>query len=428
MFSREIDRKNVTDYSVDDLLSILDRHEEWTDRKCLNLYAASNILNAPARRMLGSTIGTRVAEGEVGKKCYQMGVEYLEEIERVALEGLKHLYRAEWADCRVHSGTLANIAVELAFCSPGDTIMSISLSSGSHTSHTRVGFPVFFGLNVVDIPFDRRKMNVDLVELETILRTAPSKPKLLILGGSLFLFRFPVKAVRDLLDKYSPETLIVFDAAHVDGIIAGGAYPNPLDDGASIITGSTYKTLGGPPGGFIVGRDDSLYKKVKRAVYPGLTTNYHYNRIGALAVTCLSLMRHGKTYAKQIVLNSRKMGATLNSKGFTIVGKENGYSDTHQVLIELKENGIRAPEAGRILADANILTSPQLLPSEPPENVRDPRGIRIGTQELTRLGMKEAEMEAVAGFMAEVLIDKKDTQEIGEKVAKFREKFPEPMF
>ncbi len=424
----KIDKKDVTEYTVEDLIALVERHENWVDKICLNLYAATNILSAPALRMLGSTMASRVAEGVVGKKYYQVGVEYLEELERVATEGLKYLYGAGWAECRVLSGTMANIAVELAFCSPGDTIMSISLSSGSHTSHTRVGFPNFYGLNVVDVPFDNDKLDIDLDRLEKILKKLKPKPKVMILGGSLFLFCLPVKEVRSLLDKYSPGTLLVFDAAHVDALIVGKANPNPLENGTALITGSTYKSFGGPPGGFIVGNDESLYRKVKRAVYPGLTTNYHYHRIGALAVTCLALMKNGQQYAEQIVRNSRAFGKALDARGLNVLGRERGYSDTHQVLIALDEGGIRASAAARMLADANILTSPQLLPSEPPENVGNPRGLRLGTQEVTRLGMKEAEMETAAGFIADVLLNQVAPQKVGEAVAEFRKNFSKPWF
>jgi glycine hydroxymethyltransferase len=425
---RKIEKKNITDYEIDDLLSLVDRHEEWVDRNCLNLYAASNILNAPTRRMLGSTIASRVAEGDVGGKFYQMGVEFLEELERVAIEGLKYLYRSDWAEPRVLSGTMANIGIELALTQPGDTIMSISLSSGSHTSHTSVGFPVFFGLNVVDIPFDGKKMDIDLVQFEDILKSMENKPKLVIMGGSLFVFKLPIKEVRGLLDRYSPETVLVFDAAHVDGLIVGGAYPNPLEDGASIISGSTYKSLGGPPGGFIVGNGDTLYKKVKRSVYPGLTTCAHYNRIGALAVTCLGLIKHGQEYANQVVRNSRALGSALNREGVQVVGKDGRFSDTHQVLVSLERQDVTAPEIGRKLADANIITSPQLLPSEPRGNVRNPKGIRLGTQELTRLGMKETDMETVAGFMADVMVRSRSPLEVASEVSEFRARFEGPYF
>ena len=318
---RQIEKKKIIEYKIEDLLSLVDQHEDWMDKKCLNLYAASNILNAPTRRMLGSTMASRVAEGDVGGKFYQMGVEYLEELERVAVEGLRYLYKSEWAEPRVLSGTMANIGIELALTKPGDTIMSISLSSGSHTSHTSVGFPVFFGLNVIDIPFDGEKMDIDLDKFEDLLQSMKTKPKIVILGGSLFVFKLPIYDVRALLDRYSPETVLIFDAAHVDGLIAGGAYPNPLEDGASVISGSTYKSLGGPPGGFIVGNGEVLYKKIKRSVYPGLTTCAHYNRIGALAVTCLGLMKHGEEYANQVVRNSRALGSALDKEGVQIIGK-----------------------------------------------------------------------------------------------------------
>jgi len=425
---RKIEKKNITDYKIDDLLGLVDRHEDWVDKNCLNLYAASNILNAPTRRMLGSTIASRVAEGDVGGKFYQMGVEFLEELERVAIEGLKYLYGSDWAEPRVLSGTMANIGVELALTQPGDTIMSISLSSGSHTSHTSVGFPVFFGLNVVDIPFDGQKMDIDLDKFGDILKSMKNKPKILILGGSLFVFKLPIKEVRNLLNRYSPETILVFDAAHVDGLIVGGAYPNPLDDGASIISGSTYKSLGGPPGGFIVGNGEALYKKIKRSVYPGLTTCAHYNRIGALAVTCLGLIKHGKEYANQVVLNSRALGSALNKEGVQVVDKDGCFSDTHQVLVSLEGQDVTAPEIGRKLADANIITSPQLLPSEPRGNVRNPKGIRLGTQELTRLGMKEPDMETVAGFMADVMVKNRNSLEVASEVSEFRARFEGPYF
>ena len=190
--TRQIDQKPIRSYEVQDLLDLVERHEKWFDQSCLVMYAASNHLNPAQRRMLGSTIASRVAEGDVGKKFYQMGTEFLDEFERVAVEGLKELYGSEWADCRIQSGTLANVAVELGTTRPGDTIMSISLSAGSHTSHTSIGFPVFYGLNIVDIPFDDENVNVDLDRLESLLKEQEPKPKLLILGGSLFLFRFPV--------------------------------------------------------------------------------------------------------------------------------------------------------------------------------------------------------------------------------------------
>ena len=358
-----------------------------------------------------------------------MGTQFINEMERVAVEGLKALFNAEWADCRIQSGTLANTAVELAVTKPGDTIMSISLSAGSHTSHTSLGFPVFYGLNVVDIPFDDENINVDLPKLEEILKTMEVKPKLLILGGSLFVFRFPVREVRELLDKYSPETVLLFDAAHVDGLIVGGAMPNPLDEGADLISGSTYKTLGGPAGGFVVGRNPELFKKVKRAIYPGVTTSYHSGRLGALAATCISLLKVKDEYAPQVIRNAKALGAALDARGFNIVGKNHDYTDTHQVLIEMPESAdFRSVEAGQLLEDAYIITSPQLLPWEPRNVVRNPLGIRLGTQEVTRNGMKEKDMVTIADFMADVVLARKNPREVAEKVEAFRRSFKEPMY
>lgn len=426
---RKIDEKPIRDYKVQDLIDIVERHEAWYDQSCLVMYAASNHLSAAQRRMLGSTIGSRVAEGDVGRKFYQMGTEYLNELERVAVEGLRELFGSQWADCRIQSGTLANTAVELGVCSPGDTIMSISLSAGSHTSHTSIGFPVFYRLNVVDIAFDNESVNVDLNRLEDQLKSIDPKPRLLILGGSLFLFRFPVAEVRALLNRHSPHTVLLFDAAHVDGLIAGGAYPNPLGDGADMISGSTYKTLGGPPGGFIVGNGEALYKKVKRAIYPGITTSYHYNRIGALAVTCVNLLEHGAAYAHQVVRNAQALGAALDARGVNIVGRELGYTHTHQNLIYTDEGAsMRSREAGALLADANVIVSPQLMPREARKDVRNPRGIRLGTQELTRLGMKEPEMAVAADFIADVLVERKEPATVAPKVAEFRKQFPGPLF
>lgn len=426
--NRVIDQKPFIDYKIEDLLTIADRHERWFDESCIVLYAASNHLNPEQRRMLGSTASTRVAEGDVNKKFYQMGTAFINEMERVSVEGLKDLFDAEWADCRVQSGTLANTAVELALMKPGDTVMSITLSAGSHTSHTSLGFPVFYGLNVVDIPFDDENINIDLEKFEELLKTMEVKPKLLILGGSLFVFRFPVREIRDLLDRYSPDTVILFDAAHVDGLIVGGAYPNPLDEGADIISGSTYKTLGGPAGGFVVGRNEELYKKVKRAIYPGLTTSYHSGRLGALAATCIALRDVKQEYAHRVVQNARALGSALDAKGFNVIGKKHGFSQTHQVLIEMPEGDFRSVEAGQLLEDAYIITSPQLLPWEPRNVVRNPLGIRLGTQEVTRNGMKESDMETIAGFMAEVVLERKDPKAVAARVEAFRKSFTEPMY
>jgi len=263
---------------VDSILSLAERSEKWIDRACINLYAASNLMSPTARSLLSSTIATRVAEGHPGAK-HQQGVRYIEKIEALATETAKKLFHTQYAELRALSGTMANAIAYSSLAGIGDTVMSLNVSDGGHISYRKFGVAGLLGIKTEDLPFDSRRMNVDLTRLSDSIKKV--KPKLIVLGGSLILFPYPLEDVREIAEATG--CMIHYDAAHVAGLIPGGQFQDPLSEGAKVMTASTYKTLGGPPGGLVLSNDHKIAKRIDSAAFPRTTASIHYNRIAAIA-------------------------------------------------------------------------------------------------------------------------------------------------
>lgn len=399
---------------VDTVYDLLEQHEEWIDRSCLNLYPASNVMSERARTVLASSIATRVAEGDVGRK-YQTGVKYLEQIEVLTNGLLRRLFHANFVEARILSGTMANAVVFGALLEPGDTIMALSTSAGGHISHNKLGVAGYHKLVTEFLDFDLETMNIDVQALEK--KAAEIKPRLVILGGSLLLFPPPIQLVKQALQGL--DTLLLFDMAHVAGLVAGEQFPNPLDEGADILTSSTYKTFPGPPGGFIACNDESIFKRIRRATFPGMTASFHGNAMAALAVTCIEMLEFGKEYAEQIVTNSKSLAKELDIRGFDVLGKKQGYSGTHQVVLDVSALG-GGHRCAELLESANIICNKNLLFSDPPRKAFHPSGLRIGVQEVTRLGMKENEMRRIAEFFHTVLLQNRPPSDVAIEVKAFR--------
>lgn len=412
-------RLDVCGMSIADVVNLVRRQETEIDSSTLNLYAGTNWVSGVARSVLGSTLCSRVAEGAIGDKYPQVATEYLNEIELVAVEALKYLFDSEYADCRVLSCTLANIAAILAFTSPGDTIMSRPV--GTHSTHTRDGFPGYFGLNVEDIPFDITRMNIDVDGMRGRLRHMAVKPKMVFLGGSVMLFPPPVSEVRELVQEFCPDARIVYDAAHVSGLIAGNVFPNPLKEGADLLTSSTYKTFGASAGGFVAYNHQHVHELLSRSIYPTLTTNYHYDRIAALAIVCLDWVHNGEGYARSVVSNARELAYALDQLGFVVIGKGFGYTQTNHVVLDVRALG--GSTAANMLAAASILSSPVALPDESPSHPRDRGGLRLGTQEVTKLGMGGPEMTEIATLIADVLMRGRPSESVKGEASRLRRKY-----
>lgn len=385
----------------------------------INLIASENVMSPLAEKAYLSDFMSRYAEGKPRKRYYQ-GTHEIDELELMLQEVMGELLGAEYVETRPVSGTIANAAVFRVLGKPGDKVLVAPVQAGSHVSHTEFGTLGALGLKQVTMPYDKESMNVDVDRAVRVMEE--EKPKFIILGGSVYLFPHPVK---ELAEHASTMNIpIVYDAAHVLGLIIGGKWQNPLKLGAPVVTGSTHKTFPGPQGGIIGFSSKEVYKQVSKTIFPYFVSNHHLHRIPATLITALEMAVHGRSYAEQVVRNARRLAEALAEMGFDVIGEHIGYTRSHQVLVDVSEHGGGAKVAAA-LEEASIIVNKNLLPEDPPESVADPSGIRLGTQEMTRFGMKESDMEEIAFFMKRVVIDKEDPKKVGEKVVEFRRWFRE---
>ena len=408
--------------SMENLLRLIHDHEGYVDQRCLQLYPATNRMSDTVRGLLSSTIGSRPAEGDPGDR-YQTGMTYIDALDRLADSLLRGLYDASGSEIRVLSGSMANALVFNALTQPGDTILAPPVVAGGHISHHAMGVAGYHGLRTVEIGFDNHAMNVDCESLADLV--LKHRPRLVILGQSLCLFPPPFERIQEIMAQ--TDAVFHYDGAHVSGLIAGKGFPNPLDYGFSVLTSSSYKTFPGPPGGFILTKNEDIHRRIKRATFPGFTANYHCNRVAALAATCLEMLRYGQDYASQILKNSKALAECLDQQGFNVLGKEFGFTETHQIAVDVSGIGGGAWCACQ-LEKANILCNKNLIPGDNPKQVKNPSGLRMGTQEVTRLGMKETDMRIIADMIARVLLKKVDPLTERKKIEMFRSSFKKVVF
>ncbi len=400
---------------VREVINIVATHNRWRRLETINLIASENVMSPLAEYVYLNDMMGRYAEGPTGNKFYQ-GTRYMDMLERICRDLMCRLFNSRYADVRPVSGTVANIAALYAITEAGDLVASLPISAGAHISHRKVGAVGVLRLRTVDLPWDPETLNIDLDKAVKIIEE--KKPRVVILGASVYLFPHPMKEISDT--AHSVGALVVHDSAHVLGLIAGKAFPNPLENGCDIMTASTHKTFPGPQGGVVFTNSGDLFERIDKAVFPGVTSNYHQHRYPSLAITTVEMLKYGEEYANQIVKNAQRLAEALAEKGFKVLGEPLGYTRTHQVLLDVSRLGGGA-RCASLLEEANIIVNKNMLPGDKaPDN---PSGIRIGVQEMTRFGMKEQEMEAIADFIAKVLIEGKDPAEIRLKVVEFRKDF-----
>ncbi|HWN35658.1 MAG TPA: aminotransferase class I/II-fold pyridoxal phosphate-dependent enzyme [Pseudonocardia sp.] len=385
------------------------------DVDSVNLNPATNIMNPRAEAMLSSRLGSRPSLGYPGDK-YEMGLEAIEQIEVIAAELAAEVFGAGYAEIRVASGALANLYAFIATCEPGDTIIAPPATIGGHITHHGAGSAGQYRLNTVPAPVDPGGYTVDVVALRTLAREV--RPKLITIGSSLNLYPHPVGAVREIADEVG--ATVLFDAAHVCGLLAGQAWPAPLEQGAHLITMSTYKSLGGPAGGLLVTDDAELAERLDHIAYPGLTANFDAGRAAALAVTMVDWQVAGRAYAAAMVETAGCLAAELAGLGLPVFTGERGPTESHQFALEAHRWG-GGQRAARRLRLANLLACGIGLPIKPVDG--DVNGLRIGTPELVRLGMRPADMAELAGFIAAGLDLDVDPASVAGEVTAWRKQF-----
>lgn len=404
-----------------DALFIRDRvekHNAWF-RDSIPLIASENVMCPLAKEMMVSDFADRYAEGLPGKRYYE-GNLFVDEVEERVMALGQKIFRARLADPRPISGTVANMAALFALAEPGDLIASPNLQDGAHISTAKFGAVGLRGLRSVNYPFDEDEMNLDVEGAARLIRK--ERPKVCQFGMSLFLFPVPLKELRGAIEEVGARCW--YDGAHVLGLIAGGEFQDPLREGADVLTGSTHKTFPGPQHGIVLSDspDEDLLKKLRARVFPGVVSNHHLHAMAALGVTMAEWLSFGEAYARQVVSNARALGEALAAEGFKVLGEKNGFTRSHQVAVDVRAHGGGA-KVSKVFESCNIITNKNMLPYDRDRSPQDPSGVRAGTQECTRLGMKEAEMVQVARFMARAAIKGEDAARVKADVAAFKRGF-----
>jgi len=407
-------------YLTDEVIKVIDitlKHNRWRKRECLNMIPSENVMSPLAEMVYLTDMGHRYAEG-LPKKRYYQGLIYVDEIELYLQELMSKLFKVKYVDARPISGTIANLSAYYAMAKYGDKAVVVPVQAGAHVSHTKFGGLGALGIQQIEMPFNMEEMNIDVDKAAKLIREV--KPRFVTFGGSVFLFPHPVKELSEVAHEVG--AYVLYDAAHVLGLIAGGKFQDPIREGADIVTSSTHKTFPGPQGGVILTNNEELFKKVRKVVFPIFVSNHHLHRLPATAIVALEMLHFGEAYADQIIRNAKALAEALAAEGFKVLGEKHGYTKSHQVLIDVRELGEGA-RAAKLREDANVIVNKNLLPYDKPEMIKDPSGLRLGVQELTRWGLKEDDMKEVAKFFKRVLIDKEDPAKVRKDVIEFRKNF-----
>ena len=402
------------------LLDLVQQNQDIHERDCINLNPATNIMNPRAEALLARHLGSRPSLGYPGDK-YEMGLEAIEQIEVMAAQLAAEVFDARYAEIRVPSGALANLFVFMATAQPGDRMVAPPPSIGGHVTHQRAGAAGLYGLHTLAAPVNAQGYTVNVDALRVLARA--EKPRLITVGGSLNLFPHPIAQIREIADEVG--AWVMFDAAHLCGVIAGRAWQQPLQEGAHVMTMSTYKSLGGPAGGLIVSNDAELAQRIDAIAYPGLTANFDAAKSAALAMTLLDWKAFGRAYAQAMVDTAQALAQSLVESGVPVFARDRGITMSHQFAIEAAAYG-GGQTAAKRLRQANILSCGIGLPL--PELANDLNGLRCGTPEIVRWGMGPADMPELAGHIVDALTSNKPIADIARAVSQQRARFRELRF
>ncbi|MCD6423542.1 MAG: serine hydroxymethyltransferase [Elusimicrobia bacterium] len=394
-----------------EILNELKREEQT-----LELIASENFTSFSVLETASSFFTNKYAEGYPGKRYYG-GCEFVDNVEEIAIERCKKIFKAPHVNVQPHSGTQANMAVYFAVLKPGDKIMALSLSHGGHLSH---GHPVNFSgkfFKKINIEVDRETETINYDEVKKLARK--TKPKIIVTGASAYPRKISFKKFREIADSVG--AYLMADIAHIAGLIAAGIHPSPFP-WADFVTTTTHKTLRGPRGGVIMCRK-KFASVIDKTVIPGIQGGPLVHIIAAKAVAFgEALNPEFKKYQVQIVKNAKALANELIKKGFRLVS---GGTDTHLMLVDLRNKKITGKQAQELLEEAGITVNKNLIPYDP-EKPFITSGIRIGTPAITTRGMKEKEMKIIAQLIDEVITkkDRNTIKKVRTKVKELTKKFP----
>ncbi len=383
----------------------------------LELIASENVVSEAVLEAQGSVMTNKYAEGYPGRRYYG-GCEFHDVVEDLAISRAKELFGADHANVQPHSGTQANMAVYLTVLNPGDTYLGMNLAHGGHLS---MGSPVnFSGMIYKVVPYGVGE-DTETIDYDTLKKLAREhRPRLIIAGASAYPRILDYKKFREIADEVGARLMV--DMAHIAGLVAGGQHPSPVPY-ADFVTTTTHKTLRGPRGGMILCREEHA-KAINSKVFPGLQGGPLMHVIAAKAVAFKeALAPEFKVYQEQIIKNAKALAVALIGKGFRLTS---GGTDNHLMLLDLRQSELTGKVAQEALDKARITVNKNTVPFE----TRSPfvtSGVRIGTPAVTSRGMKEKEMDAIAGFMSKALSHVADDgalKSIGDDVREFCKDFP----
>lgn len=389
--------RGQADALVSELLSLVDKHEEWRGKQTINLNPAENVASPVVRRLLATDLGNRYTAPD---RFYQ-GTRYMDEVEALGVEVAKRVFGARYADLRPLSGHMAAMIVIMSLLRPGEKFCAVAPEDGGYPGYSHLGLPRLTGHRPIYLPYDRERMTIDAPRAVSLLQS--ERPALCIFGASFIPFRQPVGEIAG-----RTQVPCVYDGSHVLGLIAGGQFQLPLAEGCGVLYGSTHKSLWGPQGGLILADSEPMFTQIHSSIHPALVDNAHWNRIAALTYALIESLHFGPAYARQVVRNSRALAKALHELGVPVRGAEHGFTESHQVIIDR-----RGPDVARwprMLEEADIIVD---------------NGIRLGTSEVTRLGMGEAEMEEIASIFTDVVLGRAEAHKARERVRKLRSQFQE---
>ena len=409
------DRQNTLAKTDPELWSAI-QNENKRQEDHIELIASENYASPAVMQAQGSQLTNKYAEGYPGKRYYG-GCEFVDVAEQLAIDRVKALYGAEAANVQPHCGASANQAVFLAFLKPGDTFMGMSLAEGGHLTHGMALNMSGKWFNPISYGLDKNEA-IDYEQMERLARE--HKPKLIIAGASAYSLVIDWERIGKLAKEVG--AIFMVDMAHYSGLIAAGVYPNPVPH-ADIVTSTTHKSLRGPRGGIILMKAEHE-KAINSAVFPGLQGGPLMHVIAAKATAFKEAQEPGFIdYQKQVIANAKALAETLISRGLRIVS---GGTDSHVMLVDLRAKKMTGKEAERVLGEAHITCNKNGIPNDP-EKPMVTSGIRLGSPAMTTRGFKEAEARQVGNFIADVLDNPNDADNIAKvraQVAELTKRFP----
>lgn len=392
--------------------------EEKRQEEGIELIASENFVSKAVMEAAGSVFTNKYAEGYPEKRYYG-GCANADTVEQLAIDRLKKIFGAKFANVQPHSGSQANMGVYVSLLEAGDKILGMGLSSGGHLTH---GYKInFSGKNYVGIEYGLNP-ETEMLDYDEIRRLAiQEKPQIIVAGASAYSRVIDFKKFREIADEVGAYLMV--DMAHIAGLVAAGEHPNPMEY-ADIVTSTTHKTMRGPRGGIILTNNEEIAKKIDKAIFPGIQGGPLMHIIAAKAVAFKeALSPEFKKYQKQVVKNSKAMADALVKGGLRIVS---GGTDNHLMLVDLRPKGVTGKMAEESLEKAGITCNKNSIPNDP-EKPFITSGVRLGTPAITARGMKEDEAVQIAEMIIKVLENVNDDEKIAEvknEVLKLAEKFP----